>query len=148
MNSIINSHDLFFKETMAYVEIAKDFLKCYLPQEIKDLMDFDTMRLAKDCYTNKDLESFFSDLLYEVDFNKKSAFVYFLFEHKSTPYFYTAFKLLEYMVRIWGIFIKQQESKTRVKLPLIIPIVYYHGFLKMECRIRSLINFGEYSRGD
>jgi predicted transposase YdaD len=52
-------------------------------------------------------------------------FVYFLFEHKSYPDRFVVLQLLRYIIEIWELYLKQHpQAKT---LPLIIPIIVYHG---------------------
>lgn len=121
---IQNPHDKFFKETFGNVEVAKDFLNNYLPQNIIKLIDIDTLQPQKDSFINEELQEGFSDLLFKVDINKKEGYIYFLFEHKSYISKDIAFQLLKYMIEIW-------ESKTKkektYELPVIIPLVIYHG---------------------
>lgn len=38
-----NLHDKFFKETFSKVSVAKDFLNNYLPQNIMNVIDIDTL---------------------------------------------------------------------------------------------------------
>ena len=57
-----------------------------------------------------------------------------LFEHKSTPEEWIAFHLLRYQVRIWELFLKQNEKAKR--LPVIIPLVLYHGKKKWRVGIQ------------
>jgi predicted transposase/invertase (TIGR01784 family) len=68
--------------------------------------------------------SFFS---YEVKLksNHKDAFIYILFEHKSREEWFICLQLLKYLVRIWEQFLKQ--NKEAKYLPVIIPLVIYHG---------------------
>ncbi|MEF3329349.1 Rpn family recombination-promoting nuclease/putative transposase [Oceanobacillus oncorhynchi] len=71
-----------------------------------------------------DLQEYFSDLLFQTKIHQKPAYVYFLFEHKSYHDYYTALQLLRYMVEIWEI---KRDNKEDNKLPIIMPIVLYHG---------------------
>ncbi|SHI17453.1 Rpn family recombination-promoting nuclease/putative transposase [Desulfosporosinus lacus] len=41
-------HDKFFKETLSDIGTAKDFLQNYLPQEILDIIDLETITPQKD----------------------------------------------------------------------------------------------------
>ena len=38
-------HDKFFRSTFGKVEIASDFLKNYLPQELSEVVDVNTLKL-------------------------------------------------------------------------------------------------------
>ncbi len=59
-----------------------------------------------------------------MNINNHEGYIYFLFEHKSYPARYIAFQLLKYMIEIWETKIKKEELN---KLPVIIPLVIYHG---------------------
>ncbi len=117
-----NPHDKFFKKTFGDVAVAKDFLDNYLPQSITDIVDVDTLEPQKDSFISKELQESFSDLLFKANINKREGYLYFLFEHKSYPSRDVAFQLLKYMVEIWNAKIENTNQ-----LPVIIPLVIYHG---------------------
>ncbi|MCK4390489.1 MAG: Rpn family recombination-promoting nuclease/putative transposase [Desulfobacterales bacterium] len=106
--------------------MARDFLTYYLPADIVELLDIDTLELSKDSFVDKELSEYFSDLLYKVELRDgRAIYVYVLLEHKSYPEPLIAFDLLRYMVEIWNLLLKQ--AKAGKKLPMIIPVVLYHG---------------------
>jgi predicted transposase/invertase (TIGR01784 family) len=117
-----NPHDKFFKKTFGDVAVAGDFLDNYLPQSIVDIIDMDTLEPQKDSFINKELQESFSDLLYKANINNREGYLYFLFEHKSYPSRDVAFQLLKYMVEIWN-----AKVENTTQLPVIIPLVIYHG---------------------
>lgn len=117
-----NPHDKFFKKTFGDVAVAGDFLDNYLPQSIVDIIDIDTLEAQKDSYINKELQESFSDLLFKANINNREGYLYFLFEHKSYPSRDVAFQLLKYMVEIWN-----TKAENITQLPVIIPLVIYHG---------------------
>ncbi len=121
---ILNPHDKFFKETFGRVAVAKDFLYHYLPQSIVQIVDMDTLVPQKDSYINNKLRESFSDLLFSAEINAREGYIYFLFEHKSSPSRDIGFQLLKYMVEIWNTKISKEEI---YELPVIIPLVVYHG---------------------
>ena len=79
-------------------------------------------------------------MLFQVAINKQEGYVYFLFEHKSYPSKGVAFQLLNYMVRIWEQKIKKELDQ---KIPVVIPLVVYHG--KDKWQIKT--SLGEMIRG-
>lgn len=121
---IQNPHDKFFKETFGKVEVAKDFLNNYLPGSIMKIVDMSTLEPQKDSFINKELQEVFSDMLFRVNIDNKEGYIYFLFEHKSYTSKNISFQLLKYMTEIW----ESKINKERIKeLPVIIPLVIYHG---------------------
>ena len=130
MTDLSNPHDRFFKEVFSRQEVAKDFLRNYLPQEVFDCLVPESLNLTKDSFVDKELGAYYSDLLYQIDLRDGSdSYVYVLFEHKSYPESLISFHLLRYMVKIWEQHLKQKMSGN---LPIIIPIVIYHGTVKRK----------------
>jgi hypothetical protein len=66
-----------------------------------------------------------ADLLFSVTVAGQPGYVYFLFEHQSTPDTFMMLRLLGYMVRVWKSF--HRKSPERDRLPVIIPMVLFHG---------------------
>ena len=121
---IQNPHDKFFKETFSKIEVARDFINNYLPQSIISIVDLDTLEPQKDSFINEELQEVFSDMLFRVNINKREGYIYFLFEHKSYNSRNISFQLLKYMIEIWEARVKKENCS---ELPIIIPLVIYHG---------------------
>ena len=127
---IVNPHDKVTRDFLEEKDTALSFFMEYLPKAITKDMDFSTLRIAKDKFVDQKLSDYFSDILYKVKFRNKRAFIYLLIEHKSYLERFTALQLLKYMVNIWELYLKQEE-KTET-LPVILPIVIYHGASKWK----------------
>ena len=110
---------------MSDIETAKDFFRNYLPEELLKLIDLDNISVDKDSFIEKELGEYFSDILYRINLLGKESYIYFLFEHKSYNYKKISLQLLEYMIKIWNLKVKQRKT-----LPIIIPIVIHHGKIK------------------
>ena len=82
----------------------------------------DTLVPQKDSFIEEDFRESFSDLLFKANIGGRGGYVYFLFEHKSTPSPAIAYQLLKYMVAIWG-----REIDENTQLPIIMPLVIYQG---------------------
>ncbi len=125
MPKITNPHDSFFQGMFSRREVAANFFSTYLPEPILQQIDLDTLVISKDSFVDEELRHHYSDLLYTVKHRQKDLHLYLLFEHKSSPDHWIALQLLRYMVRIWEQSRKQQPKAK--KLPIIIPLVLYHG---------------------
>jgi predicted transposase YdaD len=111
--------------------VAADLLRHYLPDNLAARLDLTALELSKGSFVDEDLKSHFSDLLYKVRIDGGSdAYIYVLFEHKSTQDDWVAFQLLRYMVKIWEQ-VRKENAKLR-KLPPILPLVLYHGQSKWQ----------------
>jgi predicted transposase/invertase (TIGR01784 family) len=133
--------DRVFRQWFGERTTVKSFLRQNLPKAITKKMDFRTLRISKDTFIDKNLSDFRSDILYEIKYRKKTAFVYLLFEHKSKQEKFMLFQLLKYMVRIWELYLMQNKSPKH--LPVIIPLVIYHGLEEWNRDIDFKGLFGE-----
>jgi predicted transposase YdaD len=77
------SHDGFFRISFDKNKVAESFARENLPEEITRDLDFSTLALCKDTFVGRKLARSYSDVLYEIRFKNKPAYLYFLFEHKS-----------------------------------------------------------------
>lgn len=123
---LVNSHDRFFKSVFSDKAVVKNFFENYIPREIMKKYDLDTLKLKKDSFVNGELKEYFSDLLFEVESLGKREYVYFLFEHKSYKDGNVTVQMLTYVLEIW-----RKKGKNE-KLPIVFPIVFYHGKEKWE----------------
>lgn len=121
---IQNPHDKFFKESFGNLAVAKDFLINYLPSEILERIDLNSLVPQKDSFINEELQEVFSDMLFQVDLNQRPGYLYFLFEHKSYPSKTISLQLLNYMLQIWE---TKMNKEMDYEIPVIIPLVIYHG---------------------
>ncbi|TLY46598.1 MAG: Rpn family recombination-promoting nuclease/putative transposase [Gammaproteobacteria bacterium] len=48
-------HDALFKQFLTDPKVAKDFLETYLPDKIKNLCNFSTLKLEPNSYIEKNL---------------------------------------------------------------------------------------------
>jgi len=124
LDIINNPHDALFKSTLEDKEVAVDFLKNYLPDNILKEIDLTDIKVAKDSFIDKKLDESFSDILYNVSIDGRDGFIYLLFEHKSYSDKMTPVQMLGYISDIWKLYHKQTKNK---KLPPILPILIYHG---------------------
>jgi predicted transposase/invertase (TIGR01784 family) len=141
---IVSPHDKVVKVYLSEKETAKSLFEEYLPAKITKNLDFNTLKISKDTFVDKKMSDYFSDILYQINLLNIPIFIYFLIEHKSREERLTSFQVLKYMVGIWKLYLKQnEEAKT---LPVIIPIIIYHGpqKWKIDTNFISLFNAPDY----
>jgi len=135
-------HDRTFKASMKDVRVAREFFEMYLPERILSLVDLNTLKLSPNTYVDENLNSFGSDVLYEVKLkDNRLGFLYVLTEHQSTVDVLMAYRIWNYIIRIWADYIKQTGFQTKT-LPLVFPLVFYNGKKLYDgCRsLRGLID--------
>lgn len=123
-NQINNPHDAYFKSLLKRRASAKEFLRHYLPSEIVADLDLRTLERVEDSFVSQELRRYFSDLIFRLKLKSgRRAYVYILLEHKSTPEKWVALQLLGYEVKFW----EQEKDAGASSLPVVIPVVVYHG---------------------
>ncbi len=145
MENLPNPHDRLFKEIWSSTEVVKDFIRYYMPKDVSALIDTEQTEICKDSFVREDLKEYYSDILYRVMLNSgQQGYLYFLFEHKSYPDKYVPLQLLGYGTDIWRLHLKQETGRTK-HLPVIIPILIYHGREKWTRRTDFSHLFGKIS---
>lgn len=72
---------------------AMEFLECYLPQKVKELLDISSVKIEPESFVEKNLRRRLSDVIYSVKTkNGETAFVYTLIECQSKPDRFMALK--------------------------------------------------------
>jgi len=136
-------HDAAFKSAFQRKELACDFFRHYLPENIAKHINFDRLELVNKSYVDEKLKEKHSDIVYKTEISGKTALLYILFEHQSRSDFRMAFRLLCYMANIWKEYLDQNPGAK--KLPVIIPTVLYHGRRKWTAPLKfsEIIESGE-----
>ena len=117
-------HDKLFKLSMQNHSIAKDFFRGHLPESIQSRCNWPTLKLCKETFVNKDYHAHAADVLYSVNIDGRQSYLYLLSEHQSKPDRLMPLRLWGYLCQIWQLSAKDKKQK---KLPLIYPLVFYHG---------------------
>ncbi|MFH1112921.1 MAG: Rpn family recombination-promoting nuclease/putative transposase [Pseudomonadota bacterium] len=101
MTEITKPHDLFFKAVFSRPDVAETFVLNFLPPNVTAHFKPKSFRLCQGSFVDERLKEYHSDLLYQVDFKDgRGAYVYLLFEHKSSPERTVAYQILRYLMRI------------------------------------------------
>ena len=135
-------HDGLFHLAFSVPRHAASELQNLLPPELVARIKWDKLRRASDKYSDARLTARYADILFEVEIDDEAAFIYVLFEHKSEPEKWTLLQLLEYMVRIWRMYLREQADKPVHRLPIILPVVLHHGESGWTAPRRFLEYFG------
>jgi len=131
MSGVNNPHDSYFVKSIGNEESIREFLELNLPDEIIENLKMDTISKENTSFVDQNLKRFFSDLIFKVDLKSgNKGYVVFLLEHKSTDEKEPVFQIFKYLARIWD------EVITDSKLPVIIPILFYHGKEKWTAPVR------------
>ncbi|MFY0562383.1 Rpn family recombination-promoting nuclease/putative transposase [Archangium lansingense] len=120
------THDLFARYTFGHPERAAAELRAVLPPHVVSEVDWTSLRREPGSVVDPELRETESDLLFTARLRSgQSLLLYVLLEHQSHVDRWMALRMLRYVVRQverW-----RQEHPKQELLPLIIPLVMYHG---------------------
>lgn len=79
-------HDHFFRQSFGLPEVALDYLRNFLPSELAKKLHFEAIERVEGSFVSRKLRTHISDIIYRCPLKSKgSAYLTFLFEHKSKP---------------------------------------------------------------
>lgn len=132
-NNNVQQHDRAFKAALSDIRVARDFLSHYLPMEVKERVNLNTLQLRNESYIDSELKLLQTDVLFTVQLcdehksdNKKNL-IYLLTEHQSHPDKLMAWRVIKYVCRIIEQHLKETQGK---ELPVVITLVAYNGQIK------------------
>ncbi len=125
---IKSPHDVYFKKNWADLQFVHSFLDSYLSFDIRKNIKMDTLEICKDSFVSEDMKEFYSDMLYKVQLEENEMFIYLLFEHKSYPDRMIFIQLYRYILSVLETYLQNHKGVEDAKnLPLVLPLVLYHG---------------------
>ena len=133
MTDITKKHDKLARCLLTDIEVAKEFLNIHLPAEFRAKCDFSSL-IIEDCsFVKSDLKSTKADVVYKINLHPATqntepevAYIYTLVEHQSTADQLMPLRILVYQTNIIYRHL-DLYGKHGVKLPLVVPIVFYNG---------------------
>ncbi|AKJ03262.1 Rpn family recombination-promoting nuclease/putative transposase [Archangium gephyra] len=119
-------HDLFARYTFGHPERAAAELRTVLPAHVVSEVDWTSLRREPGSVVDPELRETESDLLFTARLRTgQPLLLYVLLEHQSSVDRWMALRMLRYVVRQverW-----RTEHPESSRLPVIIPLVMYHG---------------------
>ena len=116
-------HDDLFREMVSDPAAQRDMVQICLP-DLAERIDLDTVAPVEATFTGGKQ----ADLLVSMkDHRGREHLVYMLVEHKSYHDPLVAVQLYRYLGKIWQQQWIHLDSKARGPLPMIHPVVFYHG---------------------
>ena len=123
-------HDQLVKKVLENPVAARELMEEYLPASFKQLVDLSTIKVEKESFVEEHLTKRLSDLVLSVKTkDDEKAFVYTILEHQSSSDYFISFRLLKYSLLLLE---RHIDKQAKNKLPLICPLVIYHGARKYQ----------------
>ena len=118
-------HDRFFRYVLEHPGRAAALLHALLPPGFAARLDWSTLRSQSTAIVDTAIRETRNDLLFSVQLRGGSRPAFILLEHQSSVDGRMAARMLEYVSRLLHHWEKRHPSGG--PLPLILPVVLYHG---------------------
>ncbi len=109
---IAHAHDAFVRTVMSDPRIAREFFAIYLPQDIRELIDFNHLVLQPRSYIDDVRKESTVDILYQTMIAGQEAYLYLIVEHQSSPDELMPFRILKYVCNIMDHHLKTGLTPT------------------------------------
>lgn len=121
---IEKAHDRFFKQAMAQKRVAREFFEKHLPADLLSITNLNKLELQPTSFIDDQRKESIADMLFKTDIQGHEAYLYILVDHQSTPDQLMPFRIFRYLYNIITKYLNEKKGK---KIPLIYPLVVYHG---------------------
>ncbi len=112
--SIHQPNDKLLKATFSVPENARAFFQSHLTSELADALNWDLRSLEPSSFIAPQFASSESDLLFHIQLYEREAYLYLLFEHRSSEDPRMALRLRSYIVCIWERFTHNHIPPTKL----------------------------------
>ena len=120
----LSGHDAFFKKAMSRKRVAKEFMEAYLPEEVKEKVNLDTLERQNSEFLSNILGKGTSDILYKVSFGESQGYIVTIIEHQSSSDRLMTFRMKKYVLRLCEEHLRKSKKS---KFPVVLPLVFYTG---------------------
>jgi len=124
MDKVINPHDKYFKSSMSDMRVARSFIQSHLPKNVLERMDLATLKQRNETFIDEALGKIETDIVYSAKLADKTAYIYILVEHQSTPQKFMPLRLWRYVLRLMFYHVEKLQNKS---LPIVVPLIFYNG---------------------
>jgi predicted transposase/invertase (TIGR01784 family) len=111
--------DALFRKIMSQKGAAIDFLKCYLPEELQNMVDLSSVEVLKDNFVEDTLKRRISDIIYSIKPKRKISsdgqenkeiYAIVILEHQSTVDKLIAFRLWKYAILLMERYLENSKN--------------------------------------
>jgi predicted transposase/invertase (TIGR01784 family) len=120
---VAHPNDAMFKHYLTQPVHAASLIRAVFPQELVDRLNLDHLELVPGSFVDEDLTDRHCDVLMRTRFAGREAFVFTIIEHQSSPDRMMPLRMVEYMVKVWRRY--RRDNPNTKRLPLILPLVVY-----------------------
>lgn len=126
-------HDGSYKNIFSYPQMVQQLLEGFVDQHWVADLDFSSLEKTSGHYVSDDLRERSDDLVWKARWKDTEVYIYLLLEFQSTPDYFMAVRVSNYISLLYQDLIKSKSVKKGDKLPFVLPIVLHRGDELWDC---------------
>ncbi|TXL19016.1 transposase, partial [Methylococcaceae bacterium HT5] len=122
-----------YKNIFSYPQMVQQLLEGFVDQHWVADLDFSSLAKTSGHYVSDDLRERSDDLVWKARWKDTEVYIYLLLEFQSTPDYFMAVRVSNYISLLYQDLIKSKSVKKGDKLPFVLPIVLHRGDELWDC---------------
>ena len=119
-------NDRGYKRLFSHPRMVEDLIKSFVKEDFVKDINFDRLKRDFDSFITEEFRERESDIIWQVEYKGRPAYLYILIEFQSTVDHYMALRMLLYLLLFYQELIKYREYRDQ-RLPPVFPILLYNG---------------------
>ncbi len=119
-------NDRGYKKLFSHPRMVEDLIKSFVNEDFVSEINFAKLKREFDSFVTEEFRERESDIIWQVEYKGRPAYLYILIEFQSTVDHYMALRMLLYLLLFYQELIKYKEYRDH-KLPPVFPILLYNG---------------------
>jgi len=119
-------NDRGYKRLFSHPRMVEDLIKSFVKEDFVRDINFGELKRDFDSFITEEFRERESDIIWQVEYKGRPAYLYILIEFQSTVDHYMALRMLLYLLLFYQELIKYKEYRDQ-KLPPVFPILLYNG---------------------
>ena len=119
-------NDRGYKKLFSHPRMVEDLIKSFVREDFVRDINFAKLKREFDSFVTEDFRERESDIIWQVEYRGRPAYLYILIEFQSTVDHYMALRMLLYLLLFYQELIKYKKYRDQ-KLPPVFPILLYNG---------------------
>ena len=120
-------HDSAYRRFFSVPDMLTSLVKDYVNMDFVEDVDFSSLMVRSSAYFAEDLHTQAGDLVWQMKWKGRDAYLLLLLEAQSTPDKYMALRIFNYVGLLWKSLVDQSDAVQKEGLPHVFPIVLYNG---------------------
>jgi len=125
-------HDQWYKKLFSNPILLQHLITGFVKEDFVGDLDFSSMKRLDKSFISDDYQERESDVIYEIRYKRKRAYIYLLLEFQSTVDWFMALRMLSYITQFYLMLI---EGRKMTRLPPVFPVLLYNGSKKWHAPV-------------